>query len=183
MQTLMSTSSDWLLPLIITAILVGGYVKRVPIYNTFVDGAKSGFGTSIKLIPHLVAMMVAVSVFRASGALDFVIQFLGPLLKFLHIPPEVAPMGILRPISGQGSLALMIDLFKQPGHGPDSPLGLMASTVQASSDTTLYIITVYFGSVGIQNIRYALKVGFLADFITVLASVLAVTLLFGTVHG
>lgn len=183
MQLLMTTTSDWLLPCIITAILIGGFIKRVPIYNTFVEGAKSGFGTSIKLIPHLVAMMIAVSVFRASGALDFIIQFITPVLNLLHIPPEVAPMGLLRPISGQGSLALMIDLFKQPGHGPDSPLGLLASTVQASSDTTLYIITVYFGSVGIQNIRYALKVGFLADFFTVLASVFAVYLLFGGLHA
>jgi spore maturation protein B len=179
MQGFMMNASEWLLPLLVTLILVLGYVRKVPVYNTFIDGAKSGFGTAVRLIPHLVAMMVAVTVFRESGAMSVLIGFLAPVLHFLHIPPDVAPLGLLRPISGQGSLALMIDIFKH--HGPDSPLGILASTMQASTDTTLYIITVYFGSVGIRNIRYALKVGLLSDLISVLASVFAVYLLFGSV--
>jgi spore maturation protein B len=177
MQGAIATLSAWMLPMLIGAVLVVGYVRKVPIYNTFVEGAKGGFGTSIRLIPHLVAMMVAIQVFRASGALDYLIRLLHPVLVFLHIPPEVAPMGILRPISGVGSLALMTDIFKQ--YGPDSWLGQLASTMQAASDTTLYVITVYFGSVGIRNIRYALKVGLLADLISVIASVLAVYWLMG----
>jgi len=180
MQYLMTTASEWLLPLLVATILVYGYLRKVPIYNTFVDGAKTGFGTSVRLIPHLVAMMVAVQVFRESGAMSILISWLTPILKVLHVPPEVAPLGLLRPISGQGSLALMIDIFKN--HGVDSPLGILASTMQASTDTTLYILTVYFGSVGIRNIRYALKVGLLSDFISVVASVLAVSLLLGHVR-
>ncbi|MCL6442836.1 MAG: spore maturation protein [Alicyclobacillus sp.] len=177
MQGAIAAASSWLLPVMIAVILVFGYAKRVPIYNTFVDGAKSGFGISVRLIPHLVAMMVAVQVFRASGAMDMLIRALGPVLHLLHVPPEVAPLALLRPISGSGSLAFMIDIFKQKG--PDSWLGMLASTMQASSDTTLYIVTVYFGSVGIRNIRYALKVGLLADLASVFASLLAVTLLLG----
>lgn len=177
MQEVISAVSAWMLPVIIATILVMGYLKKVPIYNTFVEGAKGGFGTAIRLIPHLIAMMVAVQVFRASGALNFLLQLLSPLLHVLHIPPEVAPLGLLRPVSGQGALAFMIDIFKQ--HGPDSWLGQLASTMQASTDTTLYIITVYFGSVGIQNFRYSLKVGLLADLASVIGSVFAVWLLLG----
>ncbi|MBX5436155.1 MAG: spore maturation protein [Alicyclobacillaceae bacterium] len=172
MQAVISAASSWVLPLLVTTFLVTGFVRRVPVYSTFVEGAKQGFGTAVRLIPHLVAMMVAVQVFRASGAMDLLVQGLAPLWQWLHIPPEVAPLGLLRPISSAGSLAMMVDVFRR--HGVDSPLGLLASTMQASTDTTLYIITVYFGSVGIQNIRYALKVGLLADFISILASVLAV---------
>jgi spore maturation protein B len=177
MQTLFTAIANWSLPIVIALILVAGVCRRVPIYQTFVDGAKSGFGTSVRLIPHLVAMMVAVQVFRASGAMDVVIRLLEPVLHVLHVPPEVAPLALLRPVTNAGSLALLADLFQQ--HQPDSWLGLIGSTMQASSDTTLYIVTVYFGSVGIQNIRYALHVGLLADFVSVLASVFAVWLLFG----
>lgn len=177
MQQALSTISEWLLPVLIAGIMVTGFVRRVPIYNTFVDGAKSGFGTSIRLIPHLIAMMVAVSVFRASGAMGFLISWMEPVLHFAHIPPEVAPMGLLRPISGMGSLALMTDIFK--AHGPDSWLGQLASTMQAASDTTLYVITVYFGSVGVRRIRYSLGVGLLADLASVVGSVLAVYILLG----
>ena len=177
MQDILSSISAWMLPVIIGTILVMGYFKKVPIYSTFIEGAKGGFGTAIRLIPHLIAMMVAVQVFRASGALDFVLKLLSPILHLLHIPVEVAPLGLLRPISGQGAMAFMIDIFKQ--HGPDSWLGQLASTMQASTDSTLYIITVYFGSVGIQNFRYSLKVGLLADLASVIGSVLAVWLLMG----
>ena len=177
MQDILSSISAWMLPVIIGTILVMGYFRKVPIYSTFIEGAKGGFGTAIRLIPHLIAMMVAVQVFRASGALDFVLKLISPILHLLHIPVEVAPLGLLRPISGQGAMAFMIDIFKQ--HGPDSWLGQLASTMQASTDTTLYIITVYFGSVGIQNFRYSLKVGLLADLASVIGSVFAVWLLMG----
>lgn len=179
MQVVLATLSAWLLPVLISTVLVMGWIRRVPVYNTFVDGAKGGFVISVRLIPHLVAMMVAVMVFRESGAMDILLRALAPVLRFLDIPPEVAPLGLLRPISGNGSLALMTDIFHR--HGPDSALGILASTMQASTDTTLYIVTVYFGSIGIRNFRYALKVGLLADLTSVLASVLAVQLLLGRI--
>lgn len=184
MQSIMTTASEWMLPILVATILIAGFWRKVPLYNTFVDGAKGGFSTSIRLIPHLIAMLVAVSVFRASGALGLLVRALTPFLHILHIPPEVAPLAMLRPISGQGSLAFLTDLFAHPKEtGPDTPIGMIASTMQASTDTTLYILTVYFGSVGIKNFRYALKVGLLSDLASVLASVLAVYLLQGSFHA
>ncbi|RIV19600.1 spore maturation protein [Alicyclobacillaceae bacterium I2511] len=182
MQTVISAISTWLLPLLVAFILVTGYFHRIPVYQSFVTGAKGGFSTSVRLIPHLVAMMVAVSVFRDSGAMDFLVAGLHPVLHWLHIPAQVAPLGLLRPISSVGALALMTDIFHK--YGPDSWLGQLASTMQAASDTTLYIITVYFGSIGIQNIRYALKVGLLSDLASVVGSLIAVVLLLGPMpHG
>lgn len=177
MQSIIEVAASWILPLVVAGILVAGVFRRVPLYNTFVDGAKGGFGTSIRLIPHVVAMMVAVAVFRESGAMGLLVQFFHPVAAWFHIPSEVVPMALLRPISNAGSLALLTDLFRQPAHGPDSFVGLLASTMQASTDTTLYIITVYFGSVGIQRFRYALTVGLLSDFASVVGSVVAVWLL------
>ncbi|MFX4302558.1 spore maturation protein [Alicyclobacillus tolerans] len=172
MQQFFIQISEWLLPILVCTILISGFIRRVPLYNTFVEGAKSGFATAVKLIPHLVAMMVAVQVFSASGAMGILIHWLTPVLSILHIPPEVAPLGLLRPISGQGSLAMMIQVLKSKG--PDSTTGVLASTMQASTDTTLYILTVYFGSVGIQKFRYALIVGLLSDLVAIVASVFAV---------
>ncbi|SFU98481.1 spore maturation protein [Alicyclobacillus macrosporangiidus] len=183
MQQVLSTVSAWLLPVLVAAVLVAGYARRVPIYNAFVEGAKAGFGTSIRLIPHLVAMMVAVQVFSASGAMDLVVRALAPAAHWLHLPPQVVPMALLRPISSTGSLAFLKDIFQNPRFGPDSWVGQLASTLQAASDTTLYVITVYFGSVGIKNIRYALKVGLLADVASVVGSVIAVRILLGPMPG
>lgn len=182
MQGVISAVSAWTLPCLIAIILVNGYARKVPVYNTFVDGAKSGFGTAIRLLPHLLAMMIAVTVFDASGAMDMLMRLLSPVLSFIGLPPQVAPMGLLRPISSSASLALMTNIFSKVPGGPDSWLGQLASTMQASSDTTLYIITVYFGSIGIRNYRYALKVGLLADLVSVFASLFAVTLLLGAPH-
>jgi spore maturation protein B len=142
--------------------------QRVPIYESFIEGAKEGFPTAVSIIPHLVGMMVAVAIFRDTGAMQFYLQFLTPVLSFFHIPEEVVPIGILRPISGTGSLAFVESILRT--HGPDTFLGKLASTIQGSTDTTLYVLTVYFGAVGIRNSLYALKVGLWADLIGFLAS-------------
>lgn len=177
MYELISLVSLWAIPCLICFILVFGLVKKVPVYDTFVEGAQDGFGTAIRIIPYLVGMMVAISVFRASGALEFFLSFLSPLLALLHIPSEIVPLAIIRPISGTGALALTTNIIEQ--YGPDSFLGRLASTIQGSTDTTLYILTVYFGSVGIRQIGYALKVGLWADFAGVAAAIFIVTLVFG----
>lgn len=167
----------WSLPLIIAFIPTYAYLfKKVPVYDAFIDGAKGGFGTVLKLLPHLVGMLVAVTVFRESGAMELLIKALNPLLEPLGVPPEFMPMALLRSISGSGSTAVMIDIFQN--HGPDSFLGRLASTMQGASDTTLYVLTVYFGSVGIRNARYAVKVGLLADLASVVASLLVVHWIF-----
>lgn len=153
------------------------YFKKVPVYESFVDGAKDGFSTAIGIIPHLVGMMVAISVFRASGALDFFVGWMAPFLAWLQVPPEVLPLGFLRPLTGTGSLAFTTDLIKT--YGPDSMIGRIASTIQGSTDTTLYVLTVYFGAVGIRNGRYALKVGLFSDVVGFIAAIAVCLLLFG----
>lgn len=177
MFDIISTISVWAIPALIFIILVYGLAKGIPVYETFVDGAKDGFNMAISLIPHLVGMMVAVSIFRSSGALDYFLAAISPLLSILHVPSEVVPLALIRPISGAGALAITTDIIEQ--FGPDSFLGRMASTMQGSTDTTLYIITVYFGAIGVRKIGYALKVGLLADLVGLSAAIFIVTLVFG----
>ncbi|CAM4283676.1 MAG: spore maturation protein [Paenibacillus macerans] len=169
--------SAWAVPVMIAFIPLYAYLKKVPVYESFVDGAKDGFSTAIGIIPHLVGMMVAISVFRASGALDALVGWMAPLLARLNVPPEVLPLGFLRPLTGTGSLAFTTDLIKT--YGPDSMIGRIASTIQGSTDTTLYVLTVYFGAVGIKNGRYALKVGLFSDAVGFVAAIAVCLVLFG----
>ncbi|WP_278738181.1 spore maturation protein [Paenibacillus macerans] len=169
--------SAWAVPVMIAFIPLYAYLKKVPVYESFVDGAKDGFSTAIGIIPHLVGMMVAISVFRASGALDALVGWMAPLLARLNVPPEVLPLGFLRPLTGTGSLAFTTDLIKT--YGPDSMIGRIASTIQGSTDTTLYVLTVYFGAVGIKNGRYALKVGLFSDAVGFVAAITVCLVLFG----
>ncbi|MEK5061326.1 spore maturation protein [Paenibacillus shunpengii] len=177
MLSFINLISTWAIPVIIAFIPVYAYFRKVPVYESFVDGAKEGFGTAISIIPSLVAMMVAISVFRASGALDFFIGLVAPLFQWMGVPPEVLPLGILRPLTGTGSLAFTTDLIQT--HGPDSMIGRIASTIQGSTDTTLYVLTVYFGAVGIRNGRYALKVGLFSDIVGFVAAIMICLLVFG----
>lgn len=176
MFELISFISNMMLPAIIVFVPLYAIFRKVPVYDSFVEGAKEGFPTAISIIPHLVGMMVAVSIFRDTGALQFYLQFLNPLLGWLNIPNEVIPIGILRPISGTGSLAFVESILRT--YGPDSFLGKLASTIQGSTDTTLYVLTVYFGAVGIRNSLYALKVGLWADLTGFLAAWIICTLIF-----
>lgn len=154
-----------------------GTYKQVPTYETFVEGAKEGFGMAVSIIPYLVGMLVAISVFRASGAMDFIINLMKPVLQAIGIPSEIVPLAMIRPISGTGALGMTSDLIAT--HGPDSFIGRLASTMQGSTDTTFYVLTVYFGAVGIKKMGDALKVGLLADVVGIIASILIVTYVFG----
>jgi len=146
------------------------------VYEVFVEGAKEGFTTAIRIIPYLVAMLVAIGIFRASGALDLVTSLVAPVTSALGMPPETLPMALMRPLSGSGSLGIMTELMKV--HGPDSLIGVMASTMYGSSETTFYVLAVYFGAVGIKNTRHALPVGIIADIAGMLAAVWIVNVLF-----
>ncbi|MFB9325275.1 spore maturation protein [Paenibacillus aurantiacus] len=172
-----STISAWTIPFMIVFIPLYAAFRKVPVYESFLDGAKDGFGTAINIIPHLVGMMVAISMFRASGAMDLLIALIRPLFDQLGIPSEVLPLGLLRPITGAGSLAFTTELIKT--HGPDSMIGRIASTIQGSTDTTLYVLTVYFGAVGIRRSRYALKVGLFSDIVGFLAAIFICLYIFG----
>lgn len=174
---IISIISLWFVPVLIGFILVYGTYKQVPTYESFVEGGKEGIRIAVSLIPFLVGMLVAISVFRASGALDFFMDLVRPFLEAIGIPPEVIPLAIIRPISGTAALGLTSDLISV--YGPDSFIGRLASTIQGSTDTTLYVLTVYFGAVGIKKMGDALKVGLLADLIGITAAIIIVTIVFG----
>ncbi|MET3696163.1 spore maturation protein B [Bacillus oleivorans] len=174
---LISIISLWLIPLIVGGILLYGTWKRVPTYETFVEGGKDGIQIAFSIIPYLVGMLVAITVFRASGALEYFMGLLEPLLLLIGVPPEIVPLAIIRPISGTAALGMTSDLIAT--YGPDSFIGRLASTLQGSTDTTFYVLTVYFGAVGIKKMGDALKVGLWADLVGIMASIIIVTIVFG----
>jgi spore maturation protein B len=162
-------ASNLVIPLMIAAICVVGYMKKVKLYETFTEGAKDGFAVAVRLIPFLVGMFVAIGIFRESGALSILTRILSPVSGQLGMPSELLPLALIRPLSGTGALEVTIDLIRK--FGPDSIIGRMASTMQASSETTIYVITVYFGAVGIKKTRHSLIAGLLADLVAFLSSV------------
>ena len=168
--------SIWIIPFIIALILVVGTLRKVPAYETFVEGAKEGVQMSFSIIPYLVGMLVAITVFRESGAMEFFISFIRPLLEMAGVPAEIVPLALIRPLSGTGALGMTSDLIAT--HGPDSFIGRLASTMQGSTDTTFYVLTVYFGAVGIRKMGDALKVGLMADVIGIIASIIIVSIVF-----
>ncbi len=170
-------ASIWIIPILIGFILAYGTWKRVPTYETFVEGGKEGLSIAVSIVPYLVGMMVAISVFRASGAMGFVSGLLKAPLEAIGIPTEIVPLALIRPISGTGALAMTTDIIRT--YGPDSFIGRLASTMQGSTDTTFYIITVYFGAVGIRRMGNALKVGLLADIVGMVAAIIFVSIVFG----
>jgi spore maturation protein B len=173
---IISVISLWLIPVIIGFILIYGTLKKVPTYETFVEGGKEGISISFSIIPYLVGMLVAISIFRASGALEFLMNIMKPMLEVFNIPAEIVPLAFIRPISGTAALGLTSDIIAT--YGPDSFIGMLAATMQGSTDTTLYVLTVYFGAVGIRKMGDALKVGLLADLVGIIAAIFIVTLLF-----
>ncbi|TBL79790.1 spore maturation protein [Paenibacillus thalictri] len=177
MYSFVNLISEWAIPIFVVFIPLYAVYRKVPVYESFVEGAKDGFDTAIRIIPHLVGMMVAIQVFRASGAMNLLISWIRPFFEAIGIPGEILPLAILRPISGAGSLAFTTDLIQQ--FGPDSMIGRIASTIQGSTDTTLYVITVYFGAIGIRKAGYALKVGLISDVVGFIASILICFLVFG----
>ncbi|KQL51786.1 MULTISPECIES: spore maturation protein [Bacillaceae] len=170
--------SVWMIPVLIGAVILIATLRRVPTYETFVSGAKEGFGMSVSIIPYLVGMLVAIYVFRASGAMEALVSGMAPFLSWFGVPADIVPLALLRPISGTGALGLMTDLTAV--HGPDSYIGRLAATLQGSTDTTFYILTVYFGAVGIKKMGDALKVGLLADLVGIIAAIFIVSLIFGS---
>lgn len=164
------------IPLIIFAFVLIGLLKKVKVYETFIEGAKDGFNVALKIIPYLVAMLVAIGIFRASGGMDILVWSLSPITNLVGMPAEALPMALMRPLSGSGSIAIMTEIIKT--HGPDSLLGLMVSTFFGSTETTFYVLAVYFGSVSIKRTRHALPAGLIADVVGLLAAVFIVRLLF-----
>jgi spore maturation protein B len=168
--------SKWAIPLVLFGVPLFGAIRGVKVYETFTDGAKEAFETAVKLIPFLVGMLVAIAVFKESGALNYVLAPVKPVLAALGVPPDVVPLGLMRPISGSAALGMLGGILKTSG--PDSLVGRIASTIVGSTETTFYIIAVYFGSVGVREVRHSLLVGLAADFIGFFTAVAVCNLLF-----
>ena len=151
---LITDASSWAIPLIILAIVLVAAIKRVRVYEVFVGGAKEGFNVAVRIIPYLVAILVAIGMFRASGAMDAVIAALTPVLGFIGVPAEALPMMVIMPLSGSGAQGVLADGLKS--YGPDSFLGNLLSILNGSNETTFYIIAVYFGSIAVTKTRHAL---------------------------
>lgn len=174
-----SVAGNVILFSIMVFFIVLAALKKVNVYEAFIEGAKDGFKIAVKIIPYLIAILVAIGVFRASGAMDFVIEGISALLSFLGVNTDFVgalPTALMKPLSGSGARGMMVDAMNT--HGADSFVGRVASTVQGATDTTFYIIAVYFGSVGIKNTRYAVTCGLIADFAGIIASVLLAYLFF-----
>jgi spore maturation protein B len=173
---LISVFSRWAIPALLFIIPLIALKKRVKVYETFIEGAENGFATAIKTIPYLVAMLVAINVFKASGAMDLLVKVISPVTGALGAPAEILPLAIMRPLSGGGALGITADLIKT--YGPDSFIGRLASTLQGSTDTTFFVVTLYFGSVGIKKYRYSVLAGLTADLTGLIASVYICNLIF-----
>lgn len=176
MNSLLNLISLWALPVILITILTCGLIKKVPIYEEFTDGAKDGFKVAVKIIPYLVAIIVGISMFRASGTIEMISSYAAPILTKLNIPSDTLPLMIVRSLSGSGALGIFSDIANSAG--PDAYSTKLAAIMLGSSETTFYVLAVYFGAIGITKIRYALILGLLADFIGIAAAVLVCNLMF-----
>ena len=168
--------SNWIVPGLIVLVLLYGHFRGVKVFEAFVEGAKEGFTMSVRLIPFLVGMIVAIGLFRGSGALELFTSLLTPVLRLTGIPAELLPLALMRPLSGSGALAIAVEMMH--AYGPDSLLGRTATTMQGSTDTTLFVLTVYFGAVGIQKTRHALVSGLLGDLVGMLAAIFLCRMVF-----
>ena len=170
--------SKYIIPFLLVGIPFYGLVfKKVKVYESFVEGAKDGFTIAVRIIPYLVAILVAIGMFRASGALDLLLNFLSPFLSMIGFPAENFPLALMRPLSGSGSLGLLTDLINV--HGPDSLIAKIGATMFGSTETTFYVLAVYFGSVGIRKTRHALIAGLFADVVGVFSAVYICQFFFG----
>lgn len=173
---IMHEFGNWVIPVVILAIVAAGMFKKVKIYESFVEGAKEGFNVAVRIIPYLVAILCAIAAFRSSGAMDILTRILSPLTELIGMPAETVPMGLIRPLSGSGALGVMSELITN--HGPDSFIGRLASTMMGSTETTFYVLAVYFGSVGIRKTRHAVPAALCADLAGILAAVFICNLVF-----
>ncbi len=173
---IIETLSVLAIPLLILVFIGYGAIKKVRVYETFVEGAKEGFNIAVKIIPYLVAMLVGIAIFRAGGAMEFLIHLLSPITSAIGMPAEALPMALMRPLSGSGSLGIMAENLSV--YGPDSFIGILVSTFFGSTETTFYVLAVYFGAVNIRNTRHALPVGLIADVCGILGALFIVKLLF-----
>jgi spore maturation protein SpmA len=175
-KNLIDVVSKLAIPFLIIIFIGYGVIKKIKVYESFVEGAKEGFNVAIKIIPYLVAMLIAIGIFRAGGAMEWLIFILKPVTSLIGLPAEALPMALMRPLSGSGSLGIMSENLAV--YGPDSFIGILVSTLYGSTETTFYVLALYFGAVNIKSTRHALPVGLIADFAGILGALFIVKLLF-----
>lgn len=168
--------SDIILPVVIGAILFYGMVKKVDIYSVFVEGAMEGAKTAVKIFPYILAVIFAINLFIQSGAENFIVRLLTPVTSLIGFPPELLSLSIVKPLSGGGSLGVFQSILDN--YGPDSYIGRSASVLMGSSETIFYTTAVYFGAVGIKNIKYTVKVGLIAHCASIFAALLVSRFMF-----
>jgi len=161
--------SLWAMPVLLVAIPFVGLLRGIKVYDVFIEGAKEGFDVAVRIIPFLVGILVAIGMFRGSGAMDLLMAALRPLVASTGFPAELVPLTILRSLTGSGSLAFTTDLIKT--YGPDSVIGRMAATLYGSSETTFYVLAVYFGAVGVRRTRHAVAAALIGDLVAAIAAV------------
>jgi len=175
-KNIIEVVSKLAIPVLIIVFIGYGVIKKVKVYESFVEGAKDGFNIAVKIIPYLVAMLIAIGIFRAGGAMEWLIFILKPITSLIGMPAEALPMALMRPLSGSGSLGIMSENLAV--YGPDSFIGILVSTFYGSTETTFYVLAIYFGAVNIKNTRHALPVGLIADVAGILGALFIVKLLF-----
>jgi spore maturation protein SpmA len=173
------TIAPWIVPGLMVLLLSFGAAKGVRVYESFVEGARDGFQVAVRIIPYLVAILVAVGMFRQSGAMELLIDPLGAVTSLVGMPPEALPMALMRPLSGSGAYGILASIIQDPAVGPDSYAGYLVSTIQGSTETTFYVLAVYFGAVQVRRVRHALPCALLADFAGVVAAVAICLVLYG----
>lgn len=173
---LAGTVSAWLIPLLLALIPLLAMARKVKVYEAFVEGARGGFEVAVRIIPYLVAILVAIGMFRASGAMELLASAIAPVTDAVGLPAETLPAALMRPLSGSGTLGVVTELMQT--HGPDSFIGRLASTLYGSTETTFYVLAVYFGSVGVRRSRHAVAAGLLGDLAGVIAAVAVCRALF-----
>lgn len=166
-----------IIPAMMSLILLHGYIKGVSLYDAFVEGAKEGFQSALRIMPYLIAIFIAIGIFKRSGALNILVNIISPAAKLVGIPKEVIPLAIMRPISGSGALGVVNDIITE--YGPDSFVGRVASTMMGSSETIFYTMAVYFGVVGIKDSRHTLPAALLSHIASIIASVFICNIVFG----
>lgn len=166
----MQTFSVFVIPALIVLIPLYGLIKKVRVYEEFVEGAKDGFKIAVKIIPYLVAILFAIGMFRASGAMAWIIKGLNPIFSLVHFPAQVLPMAIMRPLTGSGSVGVLAEMIKH--YGINSIYVTISAIMFGSTETTFYVLAVYFGAVNIRDSRYAVQTGLIADFASIVAAVI-----------
>lgn len=175
-RTIFEQISLWAVPVLLVGIPLIGMLRGIKVYDVFIEGAKEGFQVAVRIIPFLVGILVAIGMFRGSGAMDLLTNALRPAMSAINFPPEIFPLAVLRPLSGSGSLALATDIIRR--YGPDSLIARMAATMYGSSETLFYVLAVYFGAIGVKRTRHAIPSAIVGDIVAAVVAVAICTWMF-----